>query len=330
MSNFLLYARRDKPSLSYATGWARGRLDTLGIHSLSAATIFRERPWSTVLRIETSAGILFLKVPVPGLAKDAAVIELLATISPGLVPEVLAKDEETGCFLMRDAGEPLHDFLQQQINAAKVAEVLRSYAEMQIAASGRLQELFELGLPDWRLDRFPEVYAEFLSSGILQEAEGVDDEELFRFKSLSSAIAGICSELLSLTIPSSIEHADFHDKNIMISDAGAVRIIDFGDAVVTHPFFSAANFLYKMQRNHASKVSPEIMALLEESYLSPWRKDYSAAKCAECMRLVKTLNDVRYVLSYGRLLRSLPDISEVVDGGRMALILRDFQDRRSK
>src|SRR6266550_1951524 len=82
--------------LAEARSWIDAQLAELGVEPTGAIEQPHVRPWSTVLRLPSSAGDLWFKANHPSLAHEAGVVALISRHRPGLVPELLAADLERG------------------------------------------------------------------------------------------------------------------------------------------------------------------------------------------------------------------------------------------
>jgi hypothetical protein len=171
------------------------------------------RPWSTVLRVPTRDGDRFFKANAPPFAHEAAILEQLVPLAPGLLPELVAVDPDRRWFLLGDAGERV----REREGDAPWRDVLADYAELQAAAAPLADELVAAGVPDRRLDALPDVY----------ESLGGDRR----------VVEELCAELAAFALPETIEHDDLHDGQVFVR-GGEARILDWGDACVAHPFLS--------------------------------------------------------------------------------------------
>jgi hypothetical protein len=190
------------------------------------------RWWSTVLRVPTSAGVLWFKANHPISAYEAAVVEILADVRPDLVPELVAVDVERGWMLMADGGARLREIHERERNLDRWFDVLPRYGELQIAASGRAADLVAGGAPDRRLAKLAGDYEELVA--------GLDDStagESTRLGRLVPDVHAMCRALGALGIPETIQHDDLHDGQVFVRD-GTYLFFDWGDACVAHPFFS--------------------------------------------------------------------------------------------
>ena len=193
-----------------AYAWIAEQVDVRG-----EIVAVHERPWSTVLRVPTDGGNLFFKASAPGFDHEAAVLDVLVPLAPELLPRVVAADLGHGWLLLGDAGERL----RERPDAASWADILVRYADLQRAAAPHADRLVALGVPDCRLAALPARYA----------ALGGTE---------ASVVADLCDELGSLGVPETIQHDDLHDGQVFVGDG--VRILDWGDSCVSHPFLTLA------------------------------------------------------------------------------------------
>lgn len=184
------------------------------------------RSWSTVLRVPTGEGVVFFKAALPELAHDVVVTSTLARLRPDLVLAPLAVDLDRKWMLLPDGGERLRELLAREPHPRPWYELLPAYADLQLTSADGLDGMVEQGLPDLRLGRIPEV-AELLGAELGEQAPARD-----RF-------ATLCLELAAFGIPETIQHDDLHDGQVFVK-GGRYLLLDWGDACVSHPFFTLA------------------------------------------------------------------------------------------
>ena len=171
-----------------------------------------DEQWSTVWRL----GGLWLKQPKGAWRFEVPLTVALASRWPERVAEVVEHGGDW--FLTRDAGR------QMLGDREPWPEVMRLYAELQQGEAAHADEHVAAGVPDLRLARLPERYAELMDR----------DERLRRF---APRFAELCAELAAHGIPETIQHDDLHQFNVFVR-GGRPRILDWGDASVGHPYFS--------------------------------------------------------------------------------------------
>ena len=168
------------------------------------------RAWSTVLRVPTAAGDLFFKANAPMAAHEAAILEQLTPLAPDCLPEVVALDTERRWLLLRDGGARLRE---QPAEGAWI-DVVRRYADLQRASARSADALVAAGVPDRRAAMLPALY----------ESLGGDPR----------IVDELLTELEPVGLPETIQHDDLHDGQVFLRD-GRTRILDWGDACVSHP-----------------------------------------------------------------------------------------------
>src|SRR5579872_148306 len=71
------------------------------------------RPWSYVIRYDTSEGFVYLKQTPKLIALEATITKILRDRFHAPVLEVITFNSELDCFLMKDAGNPLRAILKK-------------------------------------------------------------------------------------------------------------------------------------------------------------------------------------------------------------------------
>jgi len=180
---------------------------------------------------------------------------------PDRVPHVFAYDEERRWLLMGDAGTRIADLG----NPPELwAEVLPLYAEVQRGEARAVVDHLAQGVPDLRVPTLPARYAELLQQDLPLESSEID--QLRRFE---PRFEEACADLASAGVPDSIQHDDLHMNNVFVLD-GCLRVIDWGDSCISHPFASLlATFRFLEERNGLAPSDPWF-GRLRDAYLEAW------------------------------------------------------------
>lgn len=200
---------------------------------------------------------------------------------------------------MPDAGIQLREFIKAGGDFKLFGRALQGYAGLQQATVGLLPQFLALGVPDWRLSNLPDLFLQMLQHSGLAEAGLLSDEKR-RLEAYSQTLADQCAKLKAFGIPETIEHPDFHDKNIVVN-GGDVRVIDWGEAVISHPFFSLARFLFSVGRHHEIGADHPLYAQLKTAYLSCWKNSAPEQDIAAAYSLIDQLALPYSALSYAQL-----------------------------
>lgn len=291
-----------------------------------APEIVLETPWSNVLRFPTSAGDLYLKQTPPALFLEPRVTQCLANQFHASVPMVIAINDELHCFLMKDAGQSLRKYLKTDFQPALLCESVKHYTNMQRSTENHLASFFALGVPDWRLDKLPKLYNELISQVEILKADGLTDKEVKILETLKSRLSEQCESLSKYQIPATIVQYDFHSNNILYdANTKKITMIDMGEIVITHPFFSLYNFLGQIVKHDAIKEQDQIYYQLQEAWFENWLEFSSNAQLLEVLRLIKELWPIYSVLSAHRLMLSVGEEAfKAYYGNKLAVFFREY------
>lgn len=187
-----------------------------------------ERPWSTVLRVPTADGDLYLKQDEAVQAYEVPLTAALASRWPDRVPEVVAADTDRAWLLLRDGGTRVADSGRFEL----FPPALELYGELQVGEAAHVDELLAYGLRDLQLSCVVELYEPFFDRD-----HGIEPGEVARLLALAPKFRALCAELEELSLPASIQHDDLHEWNVFERD-GRVAIYDWGDSSVGFPLWS--------------------------------------------------------------------------------------------
>jgi hypothetical protein len=226
----------------------------------------RVRPWATVLRVPTAEGFFYFKEATPSLAHESRLIELLAARRPELVTEVLFSDED-GRMLMRYGGESLDAILDRDLDVRYWEEALPLYAELQIEAAEDSARLVEAGAFDRRSAGLPALYEQLLA----EPAPAQTAEEYEQLRALAPEVERVSAELAAGPLPETINNDDLTYGSIFVRD-GAYRFLDWGDACVSHPFFTLTVTQRVIEIRHELPPGSPEMARIRDAYTEPFTR----------------------------------------------------------
>lgn len=258
--------------------------------------------WSTVMRVSSSAGMLFFKATAAETVYEIALTKKMAEWFPDSLPDIISADPARGWMLMRDGGEQLRASIRPTKNIKPWEPVITRYADLQIGLASHVNEVLALGIPDHRLGTLPTLYTQLLKdedSLMIGKEKGLTETEFQQLKELQPRFENICSDLAAIQIPESVNHGDFHDGNILLKD-GRITFFDWGDASITHPFVSLRTFFVSIEIAldlEDYSFTPAMAALLE-LYLKPWQAFASPASLQTAYRLSKPVASIVKTLSW--------------------------------
>jgi hypothetical protein len=217
-----------------ADEWIHQQIARLGAGPAGAIDQLHVRPWSTVMRVPTENGDVYFKANASTLRHEASLVTLLSRRRPDCVPPLLAVDLERGWMLMADAGTQLRELLARERELTRWLAVLPLYAGVQIDLIDDADELIALGVPDLRLSTLASKYEE-----MLDDLAGLPADERRRLDEAVPRVGEVCDELAVYGLPETIQHDDFHDGQVYVS-GDRYLLLDWGDACISHPFFTMA------------------------------------------------------------------------------------------
>jgi hypothetical protein len=258
--------------LADASAWCVEQLEAVGRPVVGVPRQHQLWSLSVVLRCPVEGGDAYFKCSPEIFRSEAAVTRALADRMPGRVPEVIAVDEARGWLLMADLAAPE---LGEQ-DESLWHHGLTTHAGIQISWLGRVDELVALGLPVRSLARLA-AEVEVLTGG--------------------PALAEACRRLDRLGPGPTLVHGDLHPWNVAFG-SGALRVFDWTDAAVSHPFVDLATYVFRPQDVAARRR-------LVEAYVAAWAPYGSPESLREAADLALVVGALYQVQTYRNLLPTL-------------------------
>jgi hypothetical protein len=217
----------DPAWLETAMAWVDERLTAAGRPRTGDIDQMHVRPWSTVIRVPTADGDVFFKANTPELRHEALVSLLLSRRVPARVPPLLADDTERGWMIMEDAGRRLREVLAEERDLSRWDDIIEGAAEIARAMEPDVDQLLTAGVPDMRLAVLPDRYAALVEDAAFEQ----------RFRDAVPRVREMAEELASYGVTETLQHDDLHDGQVFVRGDRQL-ILDWGDCVVSHPFFT--------------------------------------------------------------------------------------------
>jgi len=253
--------------------------------------------WSTVMRLETTDGVLWFKATTDVHGFEPRLTEILAATRADRVTELVAIDAARGWMLMRDAGTRLRE-LAEPFDPRRWEEILPRYGDLQIALTPKVDELLALGVPDERPAGIPDRVEALLDDEralMLDESDELTAEQRDELRRRLPELRALTTELESFGIPSTLQHDDFHDGQVYVED-GRYRFLDWGDSCISHPFHTLTVTLRVLAWRHGLEPGSAPLLRLRDAYLEPFGAPAMAADIAyRTGTLARALAWYRYV-----------------------------------
>lgn len=246
---------------------------------------------SVVLRAPAAAGDAFFKGSPEIFRHEGRVTAALAARMPGLVPDVVAVDDDQGWMLMRDLGAAE---LGEQ-DESLWHEGLVALAGIQQRWLGRTDELVALGLPFRPLTDLAEQVEALRQDADLMARMGPELRESWPAESV--ALAAACRRLDEIGPGMTLVHGDFHPWNVTYGPKGA-RVFDWTDAAVSHPGVDLATYLLRTEDNAVRRG-------LLEAWVQAWSPVASEESLREAAALGLVVGALYQVQTYRHLLPTI-------------------------
>jgi hypothetical protein len=231
------------------------------VEPTGAIEIVHVKPWATVARVPIAGGTAWFKACAPVQAFEARLTAELFTRWPDRVAEVLACDKDRAWLLLGDAGAPIG-------SAGNPPEAwlsaLPRYAELQRGEASRTGDHLAHGVPDLRLVALPARYEQLLQIDLPLAVE-----EVRQLRGFAARFTELCADLAACGIPDTVQHDDLHHANLF-DRAGRLRVLDWGDASISHPFASLVVTFRFLEEVARLRPGDQWFTRLRDAYLEPW------------------------------------------------------------
>ena len=259
-------------------------------------------PWSYVARFVTSEGYIYLKHTPELLALEVPIIQAFREQFHASVPEVIAYQTELHCFLMKDAGKSLREILKKTFDTTLFCKAIDHFTALQLAVTDRIDVFIDLGAPDWRLDKLPDLYKSLISKKDLLLTDGLSDIEITALEALVPKVTYLCEKLSAYSIKPTFVQPDFNDNNTLISDVSqTITIIDLGEITISHPFFSLINCLQQIKKHQGLKEEDEAYLRIMDACLKNYLHLESKPHLLDAFLTARILFPIYRALSHYRL-----------------------------
>jgi Phosphotransferase enzyme family len=297
-----------------ALSWLDERLATAGIERRGEVEQPHLRPWATVLKVPTTAGVVWFKAAGPGTAFEAGLYELLATTAPGRVLTPIATDVARGWVVLPDGGPPLGEQLTGADLVEALVPALVDYGRLQLDLAPHVDGLLALGVTDMRPAMMPERFEQALAATrAVLDSRPADRSIHGQVAAMGETVATWCERLVTSTVPPSLDHNDLHPWNILGDGAADVRFYDWGDSVVAHPFAAMLVPLGFVPRLLGVGLDDPRFAAARDAYLEVFRPIAPDEDLVVTLELACRVAKIARVLTWDRAVRAARDEGEEVE-----------------
>lgn len=275
------WARPGGPAADLA--WASSVLADQGLTHSGPAEQIKSWNLSSLWRVPTSEGRAWLKVVPPFFSHEGPLVARLADDAADVVPRLLAHQGARS--LLADI--PGED--QFEAEEPLLLRMVTSLVDLQARWIDRLDELLELGLPDWR----GPALAEAIASIVQRTAPELDEAQR---RALDRFVRGLPDRFASVDacgLPDTLVHGDFHPGNLR-TDGRSLVLLDWGDSGIGHPLLDRAAFL--------DRIPEDAQAPVRDHWDQAWREAVSGCDPERAAGLLAPVAAARQAVIYQRFL----------------------------
>jgi len=288
-----------------------------------------ETSYSAVHKINTTQGSVYLKQTPKALFLESKTLTYLNRKNCKNIPEKIAENKVLHCFLMTSCGdESLRHLFKKQIDLNMLSTGILNYTHIQRTLENRLSQLIALGIPDWRLENFSSFYQQLIQQEKLLISDGLSEKEINKLNESYKTCVNLCEALSKYQLPETINHCDFHENNMLLNKhTGEISIIDWGETVISHPFFSLNGCLWNITYFNQIKQTDTMYIKLQKQCIAPWLDLYEEKHLIDALNIANHLNGIFAALSYERIYSATMDQTRTVQQehpGSIAGCLRTF------
>jgi hypothetical protein len=254
-----------------ARDWVSSQVSVLGGTLTDAGTAHGHRAWSQTTVFGTTLGRVWFKANARGTAHEPRLHRLLARLVPDLLPALLAVDEPHGWSLLGDAGPTLRTVAGVEAQPATWERLLPRYAQAQLDVAAHREDVLRAGVPERSPTTLPGQAAALVAelSTLAEDRGGLGPDRRAALEARLPAYGRWCADLGGSGLPDTIQHDDLHSANVCV-DGDTVRILDWGDASLGHPFGTLLVTLNSVAHHAGLDPQDPVVLRVRDAYLEPF------------------------------------------------------------
>jgi len=253
--------------------WAKQELNIQDDKRFNQSKAIVKTPWSNVIEINTQNSSVYLKQTPPDLFVEPEVINFIQkNMSDNATPKVLFINQKLNCFIMNSCGDySLRTKFNGLIDAELLINGIKSYIKIQRSLEQYFDDVGAINIPDWRINHIPDLYVDLLEKTDILLEDGLTLDEIDQLMRLVPTIKSICESLSKHKIKETLVNCDFNENNMIINeDTQQISIIDWGESVISHPFFTLASHLRNTTRRYQLASKGQLVESIKQNCLSCW------------------------------------------------------------
>jgi hypothetical protein len=302
--------------------WAADRLVDAGYARPDQTELIVETPHSLVMRICAGDKVFYLKQTPALLYVEALILQELADTDA--VPLVVAADQELRCFLMPACGEEsLRTRFAGMADWDFMCKGIRLYKSVQDKAVAYIEDFSDKGVPDWRFSKLPDLYRVIVEDTEYLHRCGLSDEDIGALQERMQSFSAVCADLAQMGLRDTINHSDFQENNILVSNTGKLSIIDWGEVGIGNPLLSLMLFLVKAGSRYKAGPGDVAYQKMEDCIF----EGFNVEDREHIVQQIKVVLPIYYILTLRNVEQATDQTTPVWNeraGGSFKMFLNDF------
>jgi len=321
--------KKDHSNIEKIIHWSKKNLNKSDCDANINSDVVVETPWSLVVKINSNGDEYFTKQTPKELYIEYEIISIIGKHLQGSpTPEIIASNKDLNCFMMKSAGHVnLRSLFDGKLNTAIWELGLDNYMKIVRGMGKNETDFLKIGAPNWRIEKMPKLLNDLLKDELSLKKEGFSNSELKSLKEYIPKIQNLVERLAKYGIGQTLINADFNEGNLVLNKiTGAVTVIDLGESVISHPFFTIAAHLNNIARRYKLDLEDTILESAKSRCLAHWNDATDNQDIAESYKIIMILLPLFFALGVYRLcvatdFKCAPMISfKVADCLRMLLM----------
>jgi hypothetical protein len=275
--------------------WAKGVL--ADDYQVSGIELFVKSPYSTIFKIDTDKGLLFLKTNNNTFNYEHKLIRHLQHQFPGHSLQVLFSNDALNAFITPHAGVQFDTYFKASADYAAIDSALMNYAHIQQNTDTVF--LQKIAVRDLSLKKIEEIFYSALNTNMPY----IPAEKKSLVLALRDKTRAAIQEVIEIGIHDGLEHGDFHFGN-MLFDNGNVIYIDWAEATLSNPLFSLCTFNHSLVRRLGMASGSDFATKLSRKYLDNFAGFYSLsrARIDKAFTLTERIYPMYYMITMSDIL----------------------------
>lgn len=292
----------DKENITHLLKWV---CTVLNIKQASVKyDVVIQTPWSVVIKIDIDKDSFYLKQTPADLYIESDIIDVIKKHwQDSLTSKIIFRNRELNCFLMNSCGEhSLRTKFNGVIDGRLLFDGLQSYINVQRALEKNVDDFLTIGVPDWRIGRFPDLFLNLLQKKELLLDEGLTSNEIDQLIKLVPNIKSTCQFLSEGKIKETLVNCDFNENNMIMNErTQQISIIDWGESVISHPFLTITAHLQRVASRYQLEIDGLQLESIKQKCLACWADVANKNELDEIYQNVIKLHPIFFTLSIYRL-----------------------------